>query len=301
MNIELKHLRTILAIHKTGSLQRATEQLNMTQSAISHQLRYIREQIGVELFVPETRPLKLSPEGLELIEAAERILSEVDKLKSRFVDLRSGQTGRMFIAIECHACFEWLFPVLNLFRDHHSNVDVDIKPGLAFKAIEALQNEEVDLVISADPEELAGIEFHELFTYEPIFIASRNHPLSKRPYIDAEDFADQNIITYPVPKERLDLFNLLLLPAGIEPLSIRQIELTSVILLLVSANKGVSVLPDWVLQSSRETDHLTQKRLTKKGTSRKLYAAVRRRDSEKLYIKTFLSLSKNILSRYQLE
>ena len=297
MNIELKHLRSILAIHKTGSLQRATEQLNMTQSAISHQLRYIREQIGVELFVPETRPLKLSPEGLELIEAAERILSEVDKLKSRFVDLRSGQTGRMFIAIECHACFEWLFPVLNLFRDHHSNVDVDIKPGLAFKAIEALQNEEVDLVISADPEELAGIEFHELFTYEPIFIASRNHPLSKRPYIDAEDFADQNIITYPVPKERLDLFNLLLLPAGIEPLSIRQIELTSVILLLVSANKGVSVLPDWVLQSSRETDHLTQKRLTKKGTSRKLYAAVRRRDSEKLYIKTFLSLSKNILSR----
>ena len=297
MNIELKHLRTILAIHKTGSLQRATEQLNMTQSAISHQLRYIREQIGVELFVPETRPLKLSPEGLELIEAAERILSEVDKLKSRFVDLRSGQTGRMFIAIECHACFEWLFPVLNLFRDHHSNVNVDIKPGLAFKAIEALQNEEVDLVISADPEELAGIEFHELFTYEPIFIASRNHPLSKRPYIDAEDFADQNIITYPVPKERLDLFNLLLLPAGIEPLSIRQIELTSVILLLVSANKGVSVLPDWVLQSSRETDHLTQKRLTKKGTSRKLYAAVRRRDSEKLYIKTFLSLSKNILSR----
>ena len=297
MNIELKHLRTILAIHKTGSLQRATEQLNMTQSAISHQLRYIREQIGVELFVPETRPLKLSPEELELIEAAERILSEVDKLKSRFVDLRSGQTGRMFIAIECHACFEWLFPVLNLFRDHHSNVDVDIKPGLAFKAIEALQNEEVDLVISADPEELAGIEFHELFTYEPIFIASRNHPLSKRPYIDAEDFADQNIITYPVPKERLDLFNLLLLPAGIEPLSIRQIELTSVILLLVSANKGVSVLPDWVLQSSRETDHLTQKRLTKKGTSRKLYAAVRRRDSEKLYIKTFLSLSKNILSR----
>lgn len=297
MNIELKHLRTILAIHKTGSLQRATEQLNMTQSAISHQLRYIREQIGVELFVPETRPLKLSPEGLELIEAAERILSEVDKLKSRFVDLRSGQTGRMFIAIECHACFEWLFPVLNLFRDHHSNVDVDIKPGLAFKAIEALQNEEVDLVISADLEELAGIEFHELFTYEPIFIASRNHPLSKRAYIDAEDFADQNIITYPVPKERLDLFNLLLLPAGIEPLSIRQIELTSVILLLVSANKGVSVLPDWVLQSSRETDHLTQKRLTKKGTSRKLYAAVRRRDSEKLYIKTFLSLSKNILSR----
>ncbi|MGB1398755.1 MAG: LysR family transcriptional regulator, partial [Candidatus Puniceispirillaceae bacterium] len=244
MNIELKHLRTILAIHEAGSLQKATEKLNLTQSALSHQLRHIKEQIGVEIFVPETRPLKLSPEGLELVEAARRILPEMEKLKSRFIDLRSGQTGRLFIAIECHACFEWLFPVLNQFRDHHSNVDVDIKPGLAFKAIEALQAEEVDLVISADPENLADVDFHELFTYEPTFVAAKNHPLSARPYIEAADFADQNVITYPVPKERLDLFSQILLPAGIEPLSVRQVELTSVILLLVGANKGVSVLPD---------------------------------------------------------
>ena len=296
MNIELKHLRTILAIHEAGSLQKATEKLNMTQSALSHQLRHIKEQIGVEIFVPETRPLKLSPEGLELVEAARRILPEMEKLKSRFIDLRSGQTGRLFIAIECHACFEWLFPVLNQFRDHHSNVDVDIKPGLAFKAIEALQAEEVDLVISADPENLADVDFHELFTYEPTFVAAKNHPLSARPYIEAADFADQNVIIYPVPKERLDLFSQILLPSGIEPLSVRQVELTSVILLLVGANKGVSVLPDWVLHSSRETENLTQKKLTKNGVKRKLYAAVRRRDSEKLYIETFLSLSKNILS-----
>ena len=296
MNIELKHLRTILAIHEAGSLQKATENLNLTQSALSHQLRHIKEQIGVEIFVPETRPLKLSPEGLELVEAARRILPEMEKLKSRFIDLRSGQTGRLFIAIECHACFEWLFPVLNQFRDHHSNVDVDIKPGLAFKAIEALQAEEVDLVISADPENLADVDFHELFTYEPTFVAAKNHPLSARPYIEATDFADQNVITYPVPKERLDLFSQILLPAGIEALSVRQVELTSVILLLVRANKGVSVLPDWVLHSSRETENLTQKKLTKDGVKRKLYAAVRRRDSDKLYIETFLSLSKNILS-----
>ncbi|MGB1546374.1 MAG: LysR family transcriptional regulator, partial [Candidatus Puniceispirillaceae bacterium] len=110
MNIELKHLRIILAIHESGSVQKATEQLNMTQSAVSHQLRYIKDQLGVDIFIPETRPLKLSAEGLELIGAARRILPEVEKLKSRFIDLKSGQTGRLFIAIECHACFEWLFP-----------------------------------------------------------------------------------------------------------------------------------------------------------------------------------------------
>ena len=64
MNIELKHLRIILAIHESGSVQKATEQLNMTQSAVSHQLRYIKDQLGVDIFIPETRPLKLSAEGL---------------------------------------------------------------------------------------------------------------------------------------------------------------------------------------------------------------------------------------------
>ena len=49
MNIELKHLRIIVAIHESGSVQKATEQLNMTQSAVSHQLRYIKDQLGVDI------------------------------------------------------------------------------------------------------------------------------------------------------------------------------------------------------------------------------------------------------------
>ena len=121
--------------------------------------------------------------------------------------------------------------------------------------------------------------------------------LAERPYINAGDFTDQTVITYPGPVERLDLFNQLLIPQGIEPKAIRQIELTSVILLLVGANKGVSVLPDWVLQSARDTELLAQKKLTQSGITRKLYAAVRTRDSEKLYIETFLSLSKDVFSR----
>ena len=297
MNIELKHLRLILSIHQTGSVLKAAEQLNMTQSAASHQLRYIREQTGIEIFIPETRPLKLSSAGLELAEAANRILPDVDKLKSRIIDLQSGQTGRLFLAIECHACFEWLFPVLNLFRDHHSNVDIDIKPGLAFNAISALQNEEVDLVISADPEQLDDVEFYELFTYQPTFIASKHHPLADKPYVDASDFADQHIITYPVPKERIDLFSQLLLPNKIQPKDVRQVELTSIILMLVGANKGVSVLPDWVLKNTAETTQIVQKPLTKNGIHRKLYAAVRTRDSAKLYVETFLTLSKKMFSK----
>jgi len=88
-----------------------------------------------------------------------------------------------------------------------------------------------------------------------------------------------------------------LIPQSTEPKTIPKIELTSVILPLAGANKGVSVLPDWVLQNARDTELLAQKKLTKSRIIRKLYLAVRKRDREKLYVDTFSSLSKDVFSR----
>jgi LysR family transcriptional regulator for metE and metH len=64
MNIELRHLRTIMAIHAAGSVAQAAEQLHITQSALSHQIKAIRDQLGVDLFVKNTKPMRLSAEGL---------------------------------------------------------------------------------------------------------------------------------------------------------------------------------------------------------------------------------------------
>lgn len=295
MNIEFKHLRLLLAIHETGSVLGAAEVLNLSQSSASHQIKYIREQTDVELFLPETRPLKLSNAGIEIVNSARKILPEVERLKSRISDYKTGQIGRLHIAIECHACFEWLFPVLNKFKDKHSNVDVDIKHGHAFSAMSAMRKGEIDLVISSDPEKHEDVDFHELFSYEPTFICAEKHRLADAKFVVASDFAREHVITYPVPRERIDLFSQLLIPNDIKPLSIREVELTSVILLLVGMGKGVTVLPDWVLKNSLDTSRLSQKPLTKSGLRKKLYAAVRTQDTARPYIQNFLDLSRMIL------
>ncbi|MFT6452668.1 MAG: LysR family transcriptional regulator for metE and metH, partial [Halocynthiibacter sp.] len=147
MHLEFRHLRTIKAIHEAGGLARAADQLNITQSALSHQVKGLEDQAGVELFVRRSKPLKLSPAGMRLLALAEEILPKVATLEDEFAGLQSGKTGRMHIAIECHACFEWLLPVLEEFRKAWPDVDVDIRPGLAFGALPALQKEEVDLVV----------------------------------------------------------------------------------------------------------------------------------------------------------
>ncbi|WP_333831073.1 LysR family transcriptional regulator [Pararhodobacter sp.] len=292
MHLEFRHLRTIRAIHYAGGVARAADQLNITQSALSHQLKGLEEQCGVELFVRRTKPLRLSAAGMKLLKLAEDILPRIDALEDEFRALISGKSGRLHIAIECHACFEWLFPVLETFRKAWPDVDVDIRPGLSFGALPALAREEVDLVVSSDPETLEGIEFIPLFDYEPRFVAASTHPLARRSHIEAEDFRTETLITYPVDRARLDVFSGLLTPAKVEPRAIRQVELTAVILLLVASGRGVAVLPDWVLREVRYSSDYITLPLTENGMTKRLFAATRSEDATKPFMAHFLRLAR---------
>lgn len=292
MHIEFRHLRTIKAIHEAGGLARAADQMNITQSALSHQVKGLEDQAGVELFVRRSKPLKLSAAGMRLLRLAEQVLPQVEALQAEFTGLRDGSSGRLHIAIECHACFEWLFPVLEQFRRSWPDVDVDIRPGLAFDALPALMKEEVDLVVSSDPEELPGVDFVELFDYAPVFVAASTHPLAQKPYIEAADFRGETLITYPVERTRLDVFSQLLIPAKVEPAAVRQAELTAVILLLVASNRGVSVLPDWVVREVKYSSDYVTRPLTEKGLTRRLYAAVRSDERDKPYMRKLIELAR---------
>jgi LysR family transcriptional regulator, regulator for metE and metH len=293
MYIELRHLRSIRAIAQAGSVARAAEVLNVTQSALSHQIAGLEDQVGMALFARRSRPMTLSAAGMRLLRAAERILPEIAALEDEFSALHLGKTGRLHIAIQCHACFDWLFPVLEMFRHAWPEVDVDIRAGLAFDSFPALLREEVDLVISSNPENLDGVSYHPLFDYNPMFLAAANHPLAAKPYIEAADFIGQTILHYPVTRDKLDVFTELLTPAKVEPAATRAVELTAVILMLVAAGRGVAVMPDWVLRDVKtHADYITRP-LGPQVVTKRLYAATRSADTEKPYMAHFLRLGRS--------
>lgn len=293
MYLEFRHLRTIRAIHQAGGLARAAEMLNMTQSALSHQVKGLEDQAGMELFVRRSKPMRLSAAGIRMLRLAERVIPEIDALEEEFRALRSGKTGRLHIAIECHACFDWLFPVLEQFRHAWPEVDVDIRAGLAFDALPALLREEVDLVISSDPVTIPGVVFNPLFDYHPTFVASNLNPLSQKDWIGADDFRDQTLITYPVSRDKLDIFTELLTPAKVEPRGQRPVELTAVILMLVGSNRGVAVLPDWVLREVRSNADYVTRPLGPDTITKRLYAATREDDATKPFMAHFLRLGRS--------
>lgn len=301
MHIEFRHLKTIKAIHEAGGLARAADTLHITQSALSHQIKGLEAQAGVELFVRRSKPMRLSAAGMKLLRLAEEVLPRVAALEEEFTGLRAGKSGRLHIAIECHACFDWLLPVLEGFRTAWPDVDVDIRPGLQFEALPALLRQDVDLVVSSDPEDLPGVDFTPLFDYEPVFVASAQHPLAAKDWIEAADFAGENLITYPVDRARLDVFSQLLTPAGVEPRSIRQVELSAVILLLVASNRGVAVLPDWVVRELRNNSSFITRPLTRTGITRRLYGATRAEDTTKPFMAHVLRLCRTVPPRLQRE
>jgi LysR family transcriptional regulator for metE and metH len=293
MYIELRHLRTIRAIQQAGGLQRAADMLNMTQSALSHQVKGLEDQAGMELFVRRSKPMRLSAAGVRMLRAAERILPEIDAMEEEFRALRAGRTGRLHIAIECHACFDWLFPVLEMFRHAWPEIDVDIRAGLAFEALPALNREDVDLVISSDREPPSGIVFNPLFDYHPTFVGSAQNPLAAKDFITAEDFRDQVLITYPVSRDKLDIFSEVLTPAKVEPRAQRTAELTAVILMLVGSNRGVAVLPDWVMREVKSNADYITRPLGPEVVTKRMYAATREEDAAKPYMAHFLRLARS--------
>ncbi len=292
MHLDLRHLRTIDAIHRHGGLARAAEALHLTQSALSHQLKGLEDQAGVELVVRRSKPLRLTAAGLRLLRTAEQVLPLIEAAEDEFRAVEAGHVGRLHVAMECHACFDWLLPVMDRFRRAWPEVDIDIRASLAFQALPALLRETADLVVTSDPEPLDGVAYQPLFDYAPMLAVPAGHPLATRGWAEPADLAAETVITYPMDRARLDVFSHFLTPAKVEPAAVRTVEQTAVALMLVAAGRGVAVLPDWVLRREVGNPELALLRLGRDGLLRRVLAAVREEDLGLPFMAHFLRLAR---------
>ena len=286
--IELRHLRTLLALRETGSLVEAAERVHLTQSALSHQLKDLEGRVNSPLFVRKTRPVEFTRAGLRLLALADQILPEVRKAERDVARLAGSEQGRLHMAIECHSCFQWLMPTVDYFRDHWPEVEIDSPSGHHFDPLPALAREQLDLVITADPQALEGVHYAPLFRYEGLLAVARQHAYAGKLFIKPQALADQTLITYPVEQARLDVFTQFLDPANVRPQEIRTAELTIMMMQLVASGRGVCALPNWALTEYLERDYVSAVKLGENGIWSTLYAAVREETLEAPWMKDFL-------------
>ncbi|QHH96728.1 LysR family transcriptional regulator [Acinetobacter dispersus] len=289
--LELRHLKTLIALREHGSLVSAATDLCLTPSAISHQLKELDHWYGVEVVNRRSRPVSFSNVGERLLKLADDVLPQVQIAQTDITRIVHGQTGRIIFSSECHSCFDWLMPLLNQYRLQYPDVDLDFAAGFESNPHELLQNAEFDLLITADPIALKGIEYFPIFEYESRLVLSNTHSLVRAEQVSVQDLAEETLITYPVDKHRLDIMAHLFIPENIQPKHIRTTDLTQMLIQLVASGRGIAALPDWVVNEYEQKGWVVSRRLTcvsPQGLRRTLYAGYRTEDKEKNYFEGFI-------------
>ena len=122
---------------------------------------------------------------------------------------------------------------------------------------------------------------------------ANQHPLASRPYVRAVDLASETLITYPVERDRLDIFTRFLEPADVEPAQVRTSELTVMMMQLVASGRGVCSVPNWALHEYSTRGYVTAKRLGEKGLFATLYAGIRADMLDSPFMRDFLLTAKD--------
>lgn len=291
--LEIRHLKTLHALRETNSLVDAAERLHLTQSALSHQFKELEERLNLQLFVRKTRPIRFTSAGLRLLQLADQVLPLLRSAERDLTRLSGGTAGRLHMAIECHSCFQWLMPTIDQFRDAWPEVELDLASGFSFAPLPALARGDLDLVVTADPIEMPGITYIPLFTYEALLAVANQHALATRTSVQAEDLSNETLITYPVERNRLDIFTRFLEPAEVEPLQVRTAEMTMMMMQLVASGRGVCCLPNWALHEYTSKGYVTAKRLGASGLFATLYAAIRTDMLDAPFMRDFLLTAKD--------
>jgi len=268
--IELKHLRTLQALRNTGSLAAAASQLHQTQSALSHQFSDLEQRLGFRLFVRKSQPLRFTPQGEIMLNLAEQVLPQIQQALQACNEPH--QTS-LRIAIECHSCIQWLTPALDNFHQNWPQVLMDFKSGVTFDPQPALQQGELDIVLTSDILPRSGLHYSPMFDFEVRLVLAPDHPLATKTVITPEDLSTETLMIYPVQRQRLDIWRHFLQPAGVSP-SLKSADNTLLLIQMVSARMGIAALPHWVVESFERQGLVVTKTLGD-GLWSRLYAAVR--------------------------
>jgi len=290
--LERIHLSILAEVERQGSLTAAAAALHLTQSALSHSIKKLEQQLGTDVWLREGRHLRLTQAGQYLHAVAQRVLPQLDLAEERVRQFAQGERGTLRIGMECHPCYQWLLTIVAPYLAAWPLVDVDVKQKFQFGGIKALCGFEIDLLVTPDPFYMPGLTFEPVFDYEQVLVVHKDHRLASQAEVAPEDLLAETLITYPVPLERLDIYQLFLLPAGCAPRRHKTIETTDIMLQMVASGRGVTALPKWLVTDYAPHLQLRTLRLGPSGIQKHIYLGVREAEAGVDYLHAFIALAR---------
>ena len=286
--LERTHLEIVLAVEKEGSMTAAAESLHLTQSALSHSMSKLEDQLGVQIWERKGRQLLPTQAGQYLINTARRLVPQFTRTEGQLIQFSRGERGSLKIGMECHPCYQWLQRITNPYLQDWPSVELDVIQKFQFAGIEALLVHEIDIIVTPDPVRRPELTFIPVFDYEQVLVVSGDHPYRGRKYVQPEDLSEETLFTYPVCSDRLDIFTNFLTPVGRTVKYQKIIETTEIMIQMVACGRGVTALPGWLVKEFAERYDIHPVKLGKKGVHKQIHLGIRKEDAKVDYIEAFL-------------
>ncbi|KAB7622967.1 LysR family transcriptional regulator [Alkalilimnicola sp. S0819] len=292
--LERAHLEIIRAVDRHGSLTAAAERLHLTQSALSHTVRKLEQQLGLAIWHREGRRLRPTQAGEYLLAVANRLLPQLSHAEERLGQFSRGERGGLRIGMECHPCYQWLLKIVSPYLAAWPAVDVDVKQKFQFGGLAALIGYDIDMLVTPDPLHKPGLAFEPVFDYEQVLVVGPDHPLRGAACVHPAQLAEETLITYPVPRDRLDIYTRFLIPAGAAPRRHKPIETTDIMLQMVASGRGVASLPRWLVEEQAARFDVAAVPLGPDGVTKQIFLGYRTADARTDYLRAFVELAGGI-------
>ena len=292
--IDSRQLRAFATLARKGSFTLAAKELFLSQSAVSHSMKALEQEVGCRLFDRMGKKVLLTQAGETLLHHVEKILQEMTAARAALDQLGKWGKSRLRLGASTTACQYILPAVLREFKESFPQCMIAIEPGDSLEAIEALRANRIDLALTLEPRHEEQMEFHPLFTDELMFLMGAMHPWAQ----------GQHVVRAEIPKQSYVLYNKGSTTFRLIEEYFRQDDmvLNTVIELgsmeatkeLVKLGLGVSILAPWIAQKELQEGSLVSLPLGKRKLKRHwgiLHWRSRRRS---LAEETFLGLCKTV-------
>jgi DNA-binding transcriptional LysR family regulator len=193
--MEIRQLKAFLAIAEAKTFTAGARRVNVTQAAISMQIRQLEDEVGLQLFTRTPRRVIITEAGEYLLERARKILREHDSALAEISEVAGAVYGRLRIGTASGTfAMEQLPSIITQLKKKYQNAEITVSSGTSERLVDRMMHGEVDIAFVSLPVENLNITTETVFSDEIVAIAHPKHPLAKEKYISAATLAGEDLI-----------------------------------------------------------------------------------------------------------
>lgn len=255
MHITLRQLRIFEAVASHGSMSRAAVELNLTQPAVSMQMKQIEEQIGLPLIEQVGKKLFLTEAGTELRIHAQRFKAQTLELKAAMEHLRGLHRGLLRLAVVSTANY-FLPPLIASLSEQHPGVQVNLQVSNRESVLAALADNRTDLAITGQPPESDELVAERFKDNPLVVIASPQHPLANAGLLTLQRLGEERLVVREPGSGTRAAIERHFGEHGVEYLPGCELNTNEAVKLAVQAGLGLGVVSEQAIELEREAGRL---------------------------------------------